>query len=233
MKRNIPEDGPSSLSHSLFPREEKEPEVKKGGRGVKNDDCFEHGAARGSVKCFFSRKTSNGDTLEEGMWRCCLAHIGSGDVMVKQVLGKGETNLVKHIEDVHGFVKARSDSAPKAKLSKVVGPITTWIDSSRVMPSKDALSFAVYKYVVKRSRPYDLIADSAFQEMLSDVLSLCGLKNPFELRLVDPNTLKSWIARDSSLMQESLTSFFGQHLKAKFWNFSVDEKKATYRESLL
>jgi len=67
MKRNIPGDGPSSTLHSLFPRDGNEPKAKKGGRTLKNEDCFEKGAEKGSAKCFFSRKNAKGEELEGGV----------------------------------------------------------------------------------------------------------------------------------------------------------------------
>ena len=67
-----------------------------------------------------------------------MPHFNQDEVFVKQPVGKGETNLARHIDDMHGFVKRRageSESAEKNIVSaKKTGPI---VAQQRGVPSKD------------------------------------------------------------------------------------------------
>ena len=231
MKRyQPPPGGPSDESAALLPRDGP-PEPPKGGRGLKAGVSWEKGAEKGSVMIFFSSKNKKGDALDEGSYRCIL-HEHEAKEVILQKGEKGEWNLKQHMLKVHGWTVAKAtDVVAPAKSStkkpkKGSGTMNRFLVPKTREPSKDELSLLVYRYMVKKRRPFALVEDEAFVELLADVLSISGVKLAGALSLVSRITLKDWVVRDAKLVREHLKGIFKDHSHERYWSFSMDERKA-------
>ena len=239
MKRAEPAaDGPSGSENSLLPRDgpeqaEEVPTANKGGRGIKSKACWEQGAAKGSVMCFFSRKNKKGELLEEGKYRCILHEHETQEVILTKG-DKGEWNLKQHVKTVHGFVP--SDSAPAASSSapsaakktknRATNTMAKYLVPQTRAPTKDELSVLVYRYIVTKSRPFLLVSDDAFKQMLYDALFISGVAVSMPFELVERQTIKNWIQRDAKICRDFLRNLWKKHFTERYWSFSMDERKA-------
>jgi hypothetical protein len=87
------------------------------------------------------------------------------------------------------------------------------------------LSMIMFRYVVMKSRSFDLVNCDLFEQMVSDMFALVGVAVP-SLLFVDKSTIKEWVTRDAALARTELRDFFKLHFYRRYWCFSMDERKA-------